>query len=1080
MIPSWKKTRDARDAAENAPPWPVTESFAEEFLAICRELLPEGGSASEAGGAAELGLTLAKSGEFSFTPGDDARRAIANHDLVFGGPRIEHCGAAEQTELLRSLAASSRRWVLMFLPNPLFYWGRIAGPETEAASHEELSREPLAQAFAQAGLRFHGTCFAGEKWAEEIIFSLPGLPLEWKDCIVTAHRRPDFPAESKCAVIAALGSVSGAEIQVPARWTRPVSHGERAAKIARSAENLRASTIQSLMEFGAQTDRLLAGYRAERAWRVMVAIRRAYTLLVRRRAWREFLRHPLPDIHELREYDIHLPSVWNYLPGELQVPVPGANTAEADFGDGQDLASRKFDVLILPVFEFHARFQRPQQIAVSLARAGHRVWWASPAQRAAAMEQFEQVPMRHNLWEVRMSGKAADLYSGELAPADLEDYAGSLAAWARAVALRECVVIVQFPFWRRLGLKLRATLGSPLIYDIMDDWRNWPADPRIGEFSLNEERALAAEADVVTVTSREFARRHHDNSPVWIPNGTDFQFFHSAVRTRLLPAGAEPVIGYYGAIAPWFDLELMTEVGRLRPQYRFVLIGQLHGVDAAALAALPNVRLLGEKHYRELPAWLAAFDVALIPFRRNTLTTGVDPVKLYEYFSQGKPVVATPIEDVRRHERLLYLAGPADEFAAAIDRALAEDSADRRRARIAFARDNTWDRRAAQFVEAARAKFPLVSIVTVTYNSIAFLPAFVDSIRRNTTWPNFEVIVFDNASTDGSPAYLARISREDPRFRVRLSSVNYGFAAGNNRAVREANGEYLIIQNPDTMVTAGWVQRLLGPLLRDPSIRMSAPVTNFSGNETRINFHYRDVREMEAFADEIARLRFHETRPLQVAPLLSAMLPRLVWEEMGGLDEQFEVGMFEDDDFSLRLRGRGHGIVTAEDCFIHHFGSGSFQQIGSAEAARIFEINKAKFEAKWGTRWIAHSPRPGVRPVRQEHIFTVREFVEGDRRRPRSHHPVPVLRALSPAAVKRGQPFQRQPGGGNAIAVECEHGAPGVAVEFDGRILETAFGNTRFLTAVLPPEWTEEAGTYAVRLLSDAGYSNTIEFVVHP
>ncbi len=1078
ILPSKNNPGD-RHTAANARPRTIATPFAAELLAICRELLPEGGRTLQAGGTGELSRALAESGEFvvAFLDDPDA----GPRDIVFSGVLIEHPGAAEHANLLRSLAAQSRRWVLAFYPNPLFYWG-------QEAESREVSRELIEQAFERAGMRLRGTCYAGESWAEEILLSLDGLSGERKDRMLSAHRRPDFPAEPKSAVIAALGSVPGAEVAVPSRWTRarlPLDQDAgrermRAAQVARSAENLRASTIQSLMEYGAQTDRLLARYRAERAWRVMLALRRAYTLLVRRRAWREFLRNPYPAIHELHEFDVSLPSVWNYVPGELQIPIPTSGAGEAEEGAAQELESRKFDVLILPVFEFQARFQRPQQIAVSLAKSGHRVWWASPGHRAASGDSFEQVAIRPNLWEVRLPGRPADLYSGELTPADLQDCVDGLLAWARAVALRECVVIVQFPFWRGLALELRAKIGAPVIYDIMDDWGNWPADPRISEFSLNEERALVAEADVVTVTSREFADRHREHNPVWIPNGADVEFFQQACGARLLDGGPAPVIGYYGAIAAWFDLELMAEVARLRPQYRFVLIGQVHGVDPAELAALPNVQLLGEKHYREIPSWLAAFDVALIPFRCNALTRGVDPVKLYEYFSQGKAVVATPLEDIQQHQRLLYLADSPSEFAEAIDRALDEDGPERKDERIAFARDNTWDRRARQFVDAAQATFPLVSIVTVTYNSGAFLPAFVDSIRRNTTWPNFEVIFFDNASSDGSQAYLEEVSRADPRFRLTLSAVNHGFAGGNNRAVREARGEYLIIQNPDTMVTPGWVQRLLGPLRRDPATGMSAPVTNFSGNETKINFSYRNVREMEAFADEIARRKFQETHPLQVAPLLCALIPRLLWERLGGLDEQFAVGMFEDDDFSLRLRNSGFSIAIAEDCFIHHFGNGAFQQIAPSQATRIFDANKARFEAKWNTRWIPHRPRPGVRPMPEEHVFTVSEFLDGDRPRSRRGSQRPVLRKLAPAAVKRGQPFQRQPGGANAIAIECEHAAPGMSVEFAGTLLETSFGNARYLTAALPPELTAQAGTYAVRLLGDEGYSNTIEFVVHP
>jgi GT2 family glycosyltransferase len=72
--------------------------------------------------------------------------------------------------------------------------------------------------------------------------------------------------------------------------------------------------------------------------------------------------------------------------------------------------------------------------------------------------------------------------------------------------------------------------------------------------------------------------------------------------------------------------------------------------------------------------------------------------------------------------------------------------------------------------------------------------------------------------------------------------------------------------------------------------------------------------------------------------------------------------MFEDDDFSVRVLEHGRRIVSAEDCFIHHFGNGSFAKLPSAKAQQIFEDNRAEFERKWKRRWLPHKTRPGVLP----------------------------------------------------------------------------------------------------------------------
>jgi glycosyltransferase involved in cell wall biosynthesis len=136
------------------------------------------------------------------------------------------------------------------------------------------------------------------------------------------------------------------------------------------------------------------------------------------------------------------------------------------------------------------------------------------------------------------------------------------------------------------------------------------------------------ESDLLIVTSRELRETFGKDAEI-IPNAADFDFFHNA------PGGTggsaclatDPIVGYYGAIAEWFDLDLMAEVAASRPQYSFVVIGEVTLDRIGKLKNLPNVHLLGEKPYRELPGYLRQFAVCTLPFRMNRLTRAVDPVK---------------------------------------------------------------------------------------------------------------------------------------------------------------------------------------------------------------------------------------------------------------------------------------------------------------------------------------------------------------------------------------------------------------------------------------------------------------------
>ena len=117
---------------------------------------------------------------------------------------------------------------------------------------------------------------------------------------------------------------------------------------------------------------------------------------------------------------------------------------------------------------------------------------------------------------------------------------------------------------------------------------------------------------------------------------------------------------------------------------------------------------------------------------------------------------------------------------------------------------------------------------------------------------------------------------------------------------------------------------------------------------------------MEKFARDRARTKAGIAYPLDVGPLFCALIPRDVWEKVGNLDERFSIGMFEDDDYSCRLRQAGFRIAAAEDCFVHHFGNGSFGQLKPVKYDEIFQAILRSYAEKWSTKWQPHSQRSGI------------------------------------------------------------------------------------------------------------------------
>src|SRR5262249_55047001 len=156
-----------------------------------------------------------------------------------------------------------------------------------------------------------------------------------------------------------------------------------------------------------------------------------------------------------------------------------------------------------------------------------------------------------------------------------------------------------------------------------------------------------------------------------IRNGADFEFFREADPLPELSNLPRPLVTYFGAIASWFDTDLLYDVAKSRPQYSFVVAGQIFNREISRLEGLSNVKLIGPRPYQQMPSLLASSDACIIPFKLNVVTHATDPVKLYEYLSQGKPVVSTPMDELRGFSDLIYLATPA-EFADKLDQAVAE------------------------------------------------------------------------------------------------------------------------------------------------------------------------------------------------------------------------------------------------------------------------------------------------------------------------------------------------------------------------------------------------------------------------
>ena len=253
---------------------------------------------------------------------------------------------------------------------------------------------------------------------------------------------------------------------------------------------------------------------------------------------------------------------------------------------------------------------------------------------------------------------------------------------------------------------------------------------------------------------------------------------------------------------------------------------------------------------------------------------------------------------------------------------------------------------------------PRASIVVVTFDNLALNRLCLESALA-TTARDVELIVVDNASTDGTLAYLEQLAAREGRVHVIANQSNLGFAPAVNRGLARARGDVLVVLNNDTIVPPQWLERLERRLLDDRTVGLVGPTTNDAGNEAEVETGYATYAEFLEFARKRAIEGANRLVDLPVATMFCTAMRRDVFDRIGYLDEQFEMGLFEDDDYSMRIRDAGYRVVLAEDAFIHHFGEGTFGSlVPTGEHAALFEANRRRFEGKWGVTWCSHERRP--------------------------------------------------------------------------------------------------------------------------
>ncbi len=249
-----------------------------------------------------------------------------------------------------------------------------------------------------------------------------------------------------------------------------------------------------------------------------------------------------------------------------------------------------------------------------------------------------------------------------------------------------------------------------VVYHVIDNYDEYfhSDAPRLRSLMIRNHRAVLDRAHVVFAVSEALHRRclAFNSNAHFVPNGVNYPLFKETMRSGRLPDDVvripRPIVGYIGVIQPRIDFPLLEQIAATRPDWSLMLVGPTEYLDHRegfdALARRQNVYYLGPKPIEQVPLYMKACDVGVLPYKRDGFSPYSDSLKLYEYLACGRPIVSSDMPSSRRFTPLVRIAESLWEFIDGIEMSLAEDGA-LKGERMALAEQHSWDRRVEMMSE---------------------------------------------------------------------------------------------------------------------------------------------------------------------------------------------------------------------------------------------------------------------------------------------------------------------------------------------------------------------------------------------
>lgn len=502
-------------------------------------------------------------------------------------------------------------------------------------------------------------------------------------------------------------------------------------------------------------------------------------------------------------------------------------------------------------------------------------------------------------------------------------------------------------------IKLAKEKKAKIVYENIDNWETSLGVGVLHKETLNE---LLKDANLLVGTAKPLVTQLEEycqdlkikRDIKYLANAVDDEMFFPLKQHEKpedLVIGSKTLI-YYGSLwGEWFDWEIVFGVAKANPDYEINLIGDYQGIMNVVTKSPQNVHYLGLKKQEELPAYLKYSDYALLPFKVGKIGDYVSPLKIFEYISMNKIVLATSLPDIKDYPNT-YFGDTAEEWNKLLKKNLKVDE----QKSDEFVSKNNWYNRTCQILDTLyknesekcqKEFYNNISIVVLNYNNKGIIDRCIDSLLRYNKRYSYEIIIVDNKSTDGSLEQIKTKYKDKIKI---VENEKNGCSSGRNLGVKNATKEYIMFLDSDQWaMNKYWIEPYFEILNKVPNVGLigwAAGWFNKYGKAYHVvdSFAYRYMPQSGLCRKDIGYLGSG-----------GMMIKKELFDKVEGFDLFYDPTCYEDTDLSLKIRNKGLEIYYCPYLGVMHLPHQTTKS-GSSAHKKLTNEKQEYFTKKWNEK----------------------------------------------------------------------------------------------------------------------------------